>query len=223
MNIEKLKQNLDLVKKAIADTGAKDVQIVAATKTQTIETIDMLHSLDASIIFGENRVQEMCLKFNPKYSWHFIGQLQSNKVKDVIDKVELIHSLDRLSLAQELEKQAEKHGKFIFTLIEINIGNELSKGGIEEGELNEFAKQLTDFSNIKVEGIMSVAPSNLTGDKLNDCFKKLQEMFLSLKGFNAPNFDVKTLSAGMSHDFVSAVKYGANMVRLGTALFGERI
>lgn len=221
MDIEKLKNNLASVKKAITDSGMNGVQIIAASKTQSTETIDQLMSLDKSITLGENRVQELVEKFNPNYNWHFIGQLQSNKVKQIIDKVVLIHSLDRLSLAQEIEAQAKKRDKIVSALIEINIGSELSKGGIEPNELIEFAKQLSEFPHIKIEGIMSVAPAYLSGEKLDDCFKKLYGLFLETKVIKAQNFDIKMLSAGMTHDFIPAIKNGANMVRLGRVLFGD--
>lgn len=220
--IEQLKLNLDSVKAQMSALGAHDVQIVAASKTQSSQTVDMLHSIDKDIIFGENRVQELCAKYNPDYRWHFIGQLQSNKVKKIIDKVDLIHSLDRLNLAEEIERQASAREKTVSVLIEINIGGELSKGGIQGAELGEFAKRLTDFEHIKVEGLMSVAPLDVSGEKLEDCFKTLQELYFSLKNFDAPNFDVVTLSAGMSSDYTVALRHGANMIRLGSILFGQR-
>ncbi len=199
-----------------------NAKIIIASKTQSNETIDEVMKLDSLLILGENRVQEFVEKFNPNYDWHFIGQLQSNKVKQIVDKVQLIHSLDRLSLAEEIERQAKKINKKIATLIEINIGSELSKGGVAPENFLEFAKTLQDFENVEVKGVMCVAPNLQDKNKVEDCFKRVQELFESAKNLKYENFDMKIMSAGMSNDFLLALKNGSTHVRLGRALFGER-
>ena len=142
-------ENLEKVRETVKNC-ARDVVMIAATKTQTKETIDEFASLAPEFVLGENRVQELVAKYDERYVWHFIGRLQTNKVKYIIDKVALIHSLDRLELATEIEKQATKHDKVQDCLVEINMGSEISKGGIEPDKLAEFVDSLKDFKHLRV-------------------------------------------------------------------------
>ncbi|MEG2688133.1 MAG: alanine racemase, partial [Clostridia bacterium] len=153
-----LLENLAKIRQAVQDCG-RDVVLVAASKMQNTDTIDTLMKVAPDFILGENRVQELRDKFNPKYRWHVIGQLQTNKVKYIIDKVELIHSLDRLDLAFEIEKQASKINKVQNCLVEINLGAEITKGGVAPDELMPFLESLAEFKHIEISGIMSVLPN----------------------------------------------------------------
>ncbi len=215
---EKLAEICDDVKNC-----GHEVNIVAAVKMQTSDTVDELMSLSPDIILGENRVQELQAKYNPAYKWHFIGQLQTNKVKYIIDKVEMIHSLDRDDLAKEIEKQATKHNIVMPCLIEVNMGAEITKGGVEPEKVFDFLKSLEQYPHIKVEGIMSVLPNLGDTPELDALYARLYEIFEQAKTVKTTNADIKYLSAGMSHDYKIALKHGANIIRLGRILFGERV
>ncbi len=217
INTENVKNLLET-----ADACSQDVTLVAAVKTQTKETVDALADFSDRFIMGENRVQELLEKYDPKYTWHFIGQLQTNKVKYIIDKVELIHSLDRLSLAREIDRQASKIGKVQDCLIEINMGSEISKGGIDKSELFDFLRELAVFDHIRIVGLMSVLPIQPKGVTLDTYYDQLYNLFCDTKIVKQANVDIKFLSAGMSNDFEIALRHGANMIRLGRTIFGER-
>ena len=214
-------ENLENVRETVKNC-ARDVVMIAATKTQTKETIDEFASLAPEFVLGENRVQELVAKYDERYVWHFIGRLQTNKVKYIIDKVALIHSLDRLELATEIEKQATKHDKVQDCLVEINMGSEISKGGIEPDKLAEFVDSLKDFKHLRILGIMSVLPNLEDKTELRKLYANLQQLFEQLKTLRQDNLEVKYLSAGMTNDYEIALEYGSNMIRLGRVLFGER-
>ncbi|MEG2540767.1 MAG: YggS family pyridoxal phosphate-dependent enzyme [Clostridia bacterium] len=217
-----LLENLAKIRQAVQDCG-RDVVLVAASKMQNTDTIDTLMKVAPDFILGENRVQELRDKFNPKYRWHVIGQLQTNKVKYIIDKVELIHSLDRLDLAFEIEKQASKINKVQNCLVEINLGAEITKGGVAPDELMPFLESLAEFKHIEISGIMSVLPNLGDTPELHALYEKLYGLFLQLKSVKQDNVNIKYLSAGMSNDYQIALQHGANMIRLGRILFGERV
>lgn len=197
------------------------VTLVAASKMQSKETIDEFMELAPDFILGENRVQELLEKYDPKYTWHFIGQLQTNKVKYIIDKVELIHSLDREDLAKEIEKQAMKHNKIQHCLIEINMGTEITKGGVEPDKVLDFIKSLNNYPHIHIDGIMSVLPQ-AEEKELGVLYDRLYAIYEDVKKLEQENLTVRYLSAGMSGDYLTAVSHGANMIRLGRIIFGER-
>ncbi|MEG2450245.1 MAG: YggS family pyridoxal phosphate-dependent enzyme [Clostridia bacterium] len=217
-----LLENLAKIRQAVQDCG-RDVVLVAASKMQNTDTIDTLMKVAPDFILGENRVQELRDKFNPKYRWHVIGQLQTNKVKYIIDKVELIHSLDRLDLAFEIEKQASKINKVQNCLVEINLGAEITKGGVAPDELMPFLESLAEFKHIEICGIMSVLPNLGDTPELHALYEKLYSLYLQLKSVKQDNVNIKYLSAGMSNDYQIALQHGANMIRLGRILFGERV
>ncbi len=216
-NIEKVENNISA---ALVGTGRtlSDVKIIAATKTIDCERIRSLPSFGISVA-GENKVQELIDKYDlcGKLEWHFIGNLQTNKVKYMIDKVSLIHSLDRTSLADEIDKQAAKIGKVCNALIEVNIGKEESKGGVSEENLGELVEYVLGKKNIKLKGLMAVLPIG-ADEKL---YLKMKELYDGLK--QKLGREIDTLSMGMSGDYETAVRAGANMVRLGSVLFGNRI
>ena len=221
--IENYKNAMSRLETALEESGRsiKDVLVIGASKTMPLERILFVRDNTDVKIFGENRVQELLEKYTPDVRWHFIGQLQTNKVKYIIDKVELIHSVDRLSLLQEIDRQAKKHGKVQDILIEVNIGGEEKKGGVAPEEVIDFAKEVDKYPSVRLKGLMSVLP-NVEKDALNAFYLQLSKLYDTLKQTRLDNADIRYLSAGMSNDYDVAVKYGANIVRLGRALFGER-
>lgn len=221
--IENYKNAMSRLETALEESGRsiKDVLVIGASKTMPLERILFVRDNTDVKIFGENRVQELLEKYTPDVRWHFIGQLQTNKVKYIIDKVELIHSVDRLSLLQEIDRQAKKHGKVQDILIEVNIGGEEKKGGVAPAEVIDFAKEVDKYPSVRLKGLMSVLP-NVEKDALNAFYLQLSKLYDTLKQTRLDNADIRHLSAGMSNDYDVAVKYGANIVRLGRALFGER-
>lgn len=221
--IENYKNAMSRLETALEESGRsiKDVLVIGASKTMPLERILFVRDNTDVKIFGENRVQELLEKYTPDVRWHFIGQLQTNKVKYIVDKVELIHSVDRLSLLQEIDRQAKKHGKVQDILIEVNIGGEEKKGGVAPEEVIDFAKEVDKYPSVRLKGLMSVLP-NVEKDALNAFYLQLSKLYDTLKQTRLDNADIRYLSAGMSNDYDVAVKYGADIVRLGRALFGER-
>lgn len=221
--IENYKNAMSRLEAALEESGRsmKDVLVIGASKTMPLERILFVRDNTDVKIFGENRVQELLEKYTPDVRWHFIGQLQTNKVKYIVDKVELIHSVDRLSLLQEIDRQAKKHGKVQDILIEVNIGGEEKKGGVAPAEVIDFAKEVDKYPSVRLKGLMSVLP-NVEKDALDAFYLQLSKLYDTLKQTRLDNADIRYLSAGMSNDYDVAVKYGANIVRLGRALFGER-
>ncbi len=200
-----------------------DVKIIAVTKTRTVEEINQAIQVGANII-GENRVQELLEKYDyidKNVEKHLIGQLQTNKVKYIIDKVDLIHSLDRISLAEQIEKTAKnKNLPPVNVLVEVNIGYETTKSGILPNKLTEYLDILTNFRYINPIGLMTVAPATATEDEQNVYFEQMFNLLQEGKKIFGSNFC--NLSMGMSRDYETAIKHGATMIRLGTAIFGER-
>lgn len=213
--------NLQAVREQVR-ACSQDVVLIAATKTQTKETIDEFVRVAPDFILGENRVQEFVDKYDERYTWHFIGRLQTNKVKYIVGKVQLIHSLDRYDLAVEIEKQAKKRGIVQDCLVEVNMAGEESKGGIEPDKLFEFVDSLKDFEHIRILGLMSVLPNLEDKAELEKQYEKLYNLYNLLKQKEQRNLDVKYLSAGMTNDYEIALRHGSNMIRLGRKLFGER-
>lgn len=221
--IENYKNAMSRLETALEESGRsmQDVLVIGASKTMPLERILFVRDNTDVKIFGENRVQELLEKYTPDVRWHFIGQLQTNKVKYIVDKVELIHSVDRLSLLQEIDRQAKKHEKVQDILIEVNIGGEEKKGGVAPAEVIDFAKEVDKYPSVRLKGLMSVLP-NVEKEALNAFYLQLSKLYDTLKQTRLDNADIRYLSAGMSNDYDVAVKYGANIVRLGRALFGER-
>ena len=194
-----------------------NAELVAATKTRDINEIREAMGTGLVLAAGENRVQELTEKFTPDFRWDFIGQLQTNKVKYIVDKVTLIHSVDRLNLAEVIEKESAKTDKVTEVLVEINSGKEISKGGIFLEDTEKFLESISAFPHVRVKGMMAVAPILTDENELKRTFDEVYETFFRLKGG-----DFQYLSMGMSNDYLIAVKSGANLVRLGRAIFGER-
>jgi pyridoxal phosphate enzyme (YggS family) len=203
---------------------ASDITLIAVTKTVDAGRIQAAVDLGVENL-GENRVSEYLEKkdeINGKFLWHLIGQLQTNKVKYIIGGISLLQSLDRLSLAQEIQRQCEKKSVSQDVLVEVNIAGEETKAGIAMAEIDAFLEQLKNFPRIKVKGLMTVAP--FTQDKafLRDCFSRLYRAYDRLKGLREDGIEMQYLSMGMSGDFEEAILEGSNMIRIGSAIFGPR-
>ena len=225
-----LEDNLSLIREHIAAAAeksgrrAEDIHLIAATKTVEPARIRELLSLGVTRL-GENRVQELLAKydlFTPAPEWHMIGHLQTNKVKQIIDKVALIHSVDSIRLAETIDRCAGQAGRRINVLVEINIAGEDNKYGVQPEQTGDFVEQLSGFSNICVQGLMCIAPYVMNPEYNRNIYKKMSNIFVDIQTVFAHNMGVKYLSMGMSGDYRVAIEEGANMVRIGTALFGER-
>jgi pyridoxal phosphate enzyme (YggS family) len=223
-------ENLKRVKEKIANAARKsnrnenDIVIVAVTKNIPIQKIE--EGINAGItIIGENRVQEAKLKYNilgNKVKWHMVGHLQRNKVKDAIKIFELIHSIDRIELVDEIEKEAQKQNIIVHGLVQVNISKEETKYGVEFEETEEFINKIAKYKNIKIFGLMGIGPLTENKERIRECFRNLNNLFQKLKKYSYPNIEMKWLSMGMSNDFEIAIEEGSNMVRIGTAIFGPR-
>ncbi len=202
----------------------KDITLLAATKTVDADTIN--YAIEKGIThIGENRVQELLSKHSllkPAHS-HFIGHLQTNKVKDIIDKVEMIESVDSLRLANEISKQALKNGIEMDILLEVNIGGEESKSGFAPNELENAVEEIAKLPAIKVKGLMAIPPVTDFPEESRKYFRKMYKLFIDIRGKKIDNSNMSVLSMGMSNDFDIAAEEGATLVRVGTSLFGRRI
>ncbi|HIW18827.1 MAG TPA: YggS family pyridoxal phosphate-dependent enzyme [Candidatus Faecalicoccus intestinipullorum] len=193
----------------------KDVQVVAVSKKRTKEQIEEVAKAGLRV-FGENRVQEFIDKYDPAYTWHIIGHLQTNKVKYIIGKVDLIESLDSLKLAKEIEKFAARQDLIQDVLVQIKISNDPMKTGLPYEEAEEFLKSLQAYPHIRVRGFMCVATHTDDMNLVAEEFENMHTLYKTMKTIY-PTID--TLSMGMSHDYKIAIEHGANMVRIGTAIF----
>ncbi|MBS4211925.1 MULTISPECIES: YggS family pyridoxal phosphate-dependent enzyme [Neobacillus] len=210
------------IHEACEKTGRKPDEVTVIAVTKYVSTQRAQEALDAGIQhLGENRDEGMLEKWEvlqDKPIWHFIGTLQTRKVKNIIDKVEYIHSLDRLSLAQEINKRANSKVK---CLVQVNVAEEDSKHGLAVEEVIDFIKSLGSLENIIVAGLMTMAPFTDDEEVLRDCFQKLRELRTQVQSFHLDYAPCSELSMGMSNDFAIAIEEGATMVRIGTALVGE--
>lgn len=206
--------------------GADGVKLMAVTKTVPIETVKEAVALGVDLL-GENKAQELLSKFDGYddngVQIHFIGHLQSNKVRQIIDKVQMIHSVDRLSLAKEISSQAEKSGKNMDILVEVNIGGEASKSGVEPENLENLLYEISKLPYLATKGLMTIPPICDNIKQIEQYFYSMQQLFVDMRAKNIDNVSMDVLSMGMSGDFVPAIKYGSNIIRVGTAIFGSRI
>lgn len=194
-----------------------NVNIVAVSKYHTKEEIDAV-AKDGLITFGENRVQEFLEKYDPKYKWHIIGHLQTNKVKYIIGKVEMIESLDSIKLAKEIEKQAAKHDVIQNVLVQIKISKDELKTGLPIEETDSFLKEVSTYPHIKLKGFMCVASHTDNIQLIEEEFSMMNDLYKNYKDL----YQLDTLSMGMSNDYELAIKHGSNTVRIGSAIFGAR-
>ena len=194
-----------------------NVNIVAVSKYHTKEEIDAV-AKEGLITFGENRVQELLEKYDPKYKWHIIGHLQTNKVKYIIGKVEMIESLDSIKLAKEIEKQAAKHDVIQNVLVQIKISKDELKTGLPIEETDSFLKEVSTYPHIKLKGFMCVASHTDNIQLIEEEFSMMNDLYKNYKDL----YQLDTLSMGMSNDYELAIKHGSNTVRIGSAIFGAR-
>ncbi len=225
-----ISDNLRKVKEKIAEAALKagrnpeDIFIVAVTKGRTPQEIREV--IDAGIrIIGENRWQEARKKIpllrDKPVEWHFIGHLQTNKVKQVMENFHLIQSVDSQNLIDEINKRAMQTGKIMDILIEVNIGEEKSKYGLPPHEVEEFVEKNSTLQGVRIRGLMAVAPW-VEAEKVRPFFAKMKEIFDTIKKKNIQSVEFTYLSMGMTDDFTIAIEEGSNMVRIGRAIFGER-
>lgn len=198
-----------------------DIKIMSVTKTVPPERINYAAS-EGFALLGENRVQEYLQKkdsYIKEAEVQFIGHLQSNKVKYIINDVTMIQSVDSVGLAEEISRLALKNGRRMDILCEVNIGGEESKSGFSPESVTEGIYHISELEGVKVCGLMTIPPP---GDSIR-CFEKMQRLFEDMKSENIPGTDIRLLSMGMSADYADAVRFGTGMVRLGSALFGARV
>lgn len=221
-NYEAIKEN---IRAAAESVGKKfeDITLLAATKTVDIDTIN--HAISRGIEYiGENKVQEFLSKkdgYAPCHK-HFIGHLQTNKVKDIVPFVELIHSVDSLRLAKEISKISLKNNKTTDILLEVNIANEESKSGFAPEQLFENLEEISKLEAVRIKGLMAIPPICSEPHENIVYFSKMRKLFVDIGAQKTDNSSMEILSMGMSDDYVDAIKNGATMIRLGTALFGRR-
>ncbi len=218
---------LENLKKIRTDIGDKNVTLLAVTKTVPLERINIAITQGGVRHIGENRVQELLQKYDglamkDQLHIHMIGRLQTNKVKYIVDKVELIQSVDSFRLIDEIQKQASKIGKIQDILIEINVADEESKGGIKPSELPEMLRYLDGCPNVRWKGLMCVPPISNDSEKLSLFFNNVKKLLVDNIDKKLDNIDNYILSMGMSSDYEVAMAAGSTMIRVGSALFGAR-
>lgn len=202
----------------------EEVTLIAVSKTKPVSMIQEAIKAGATV-FGENKVQELCEKYEelPKHlHWHMIGHLQRNKVKYIVDKTELIHSVDSLRLAQEINKEDIKKELTVNILVEVNVAEEESKFGVGVEETEDLIREIAKLSNIKVQGLMTIAPYVENPEENRGVFRTLKKLAVDIKMKNIDNVRMDVLSMGMTGDYQVAIEEGATMVRVGTGIFGER-
>jgi pyridoxal phosphate enzyme (YggS family) len=200
------------------------VRLVAVSKTHPAQAVRAAAAAGQTL-FGESYVQEFLAKAETvelPVQWHFIGHLQSNKVKYLPGKVAMIHSVDRLSLAEEIDRQWGARGLTAEILIEVNLGGESSKSGVHEAELEPLLRRLSALSHLAVRGLMTLPPYCDDPEEVRPYFRRLRELAKRIEALSLPGVVMRELSMGMSHDFAVAIEEGATLVRIGTAIFGER-
>lgn len=225
-----VKENLKEVENNIAAAcervGRKrsEVTLIAVSKTKPVELIR--DAMDYGIKdFGENKVQEMCDKMeiiSEKLNWHMIGHLQRNKVKYIVDKAYLIHSVDSLRLAEQINSEAEKKNVICNILIEVNIAGEESKFGVAKEEVKPLLEAIKNLKHVHVKGLMTIAPFVDDAEDNREHFREMHKLFIDMRQENTDNISMDVLSMGMTGDYQVAIEEGATMVRVGTGIFGTR-
>lgn len=202
----------------------EEVTLIAVSKTKPVEVLQTAYDAGARF-FGENKVQEITAKYPElpaDIHWHMIGHLQRNKVKYIIDKVDMIHSVDSLRLAQTIEQEAAKHNRVMPVLLEVNIAEEDTKFGLKVQEVQPLLEEISAFEHIQVEGLMTIAPFVDNAEDNREVFRALKKLSVDISGKNINNINMHVLSMGMTGDYEVAVEEGATMVRVGTGIFGAR-
>ena len=209
----------------------EDILLLAVSKTKPVETIR--EAVESGLLaLGENKVQEIMEKYEPmaayapegeRIHWHLIGHLQTNKVKYIIDKVDMIHSVDSRKLADEIEKRAAAAGRVMDILVEVNMADEESKFGVKPEETEAFLRELAGMEHIRVRGLMTVAPFVENQEENREYFRQMRELLVDMNAKKIDNIEMDMLSMGMTGDYEVAIEEGATIVRVETGIFGERI
>ena len=228
--MQSIRENVAVVEAKIAAAAKRagrnpeDILLLAVSKTKPVEMIQ--EAVDCGLTaLGENKVQEIMEKFEPMgkgVHWHLIGHLQTNKVKYIIDKVDMIHSVESLRLAQEIDKRAAAAKVIMDILVEVNIAGEESKFGVRPEDTEVFLRELSKFDNIHVRGLMTVAPFVNNPEENRVYFRKMRELLVDMNAKKIDNISMDVLSMGMTGDYEVAIEEGATIVRVGTGIFGER-
>ena len=226
MIAENLKQVRENINKACIKAGRdpRDVTLIAVSKTKPVSML--LEAYQEGVrTFGENKVQEIMDKYGQlpgDVQWHMIGHLQRNKVKYIVDKAAMIHSVDSLRLAEQIETEAEKKDLHVDILLEVNVAREESKYGFFLEEVEDALKKISQYSHLTVKGLMTIAPYVENPEENRDIFKKLYQLFIDIKSKNIDNGTMSVLSMGMTGDYQVAIEEGSTMIRVGTGIFGAR-
>ena len=225
-----IRENIKILEDNIAEAAEKagrhreKITVVAVSKTVEPERIREAIRCGIKII-GENKVQEAERKFKQipeEFEKHLVGHLQTNKAKKAVELFDMIQSVDSLKLAEEVSKRAQQKGKTMDVLVEVNTSGEPSKFGLEPDEVLDFMKQASSLEGIKIKGLMTVGLFSSDMEEVRPCFKRLKSLFDELKGRKIPGIEMRHLSMGMTQDYQVALEEGANMIRIGTAIFGRR-
>jgi PLP dependent protein len=230
LSFDYLRENIEIIRNNIRSVCQKcsieesDITLIGVTKTYEADVMNA--SIDFGITdIGENKVQEITRKYDDVKEgvrWHLIGHLQTNKVKYIIDKVDLIHSVDSLKLAEEISRRAAKIGKTAEVLIQVNVASEESKFGIDKAEVFGLIEEISKLPSIRVMGLMNIAPFTEDSEEVRPYFKKMKAIFDEIGKVEYDNVEMKYLSMGMSNDYMVAIEEGANLIRVGTSIYGKR-
>ena len=226
MLAENYRQVLNNIQDACQAVGRdpKEVTLVAVSKTKPVEMLQQVYDAGARV-FGENKVQEIMDKYDHlpgDIRWQMIGHLQRNKVKYIVDKVDMIHSVDSYRLAQTIETEAAKKNVTVSVLLEVNVAEEESKFGLKMDEVLPLVQQISELPHVQVKGLMTIAPFVSNPEDNREIFRKLKKLSVDIEAKNINNITMSVLSMGMTGDYMVAVQEGATMVRVGTGIFGER-
>lgn len=225
-----IKENLEEVREKIRQACQRsgrreeDVTLISVSKTKPVEMLKEAYEA-GSRDFGENRVQEIMEKYGQMpedVRWHMIGHLQKNKVRQVIDKAVLIHSVDTVELAEQIEKDAAKRDLTVDILLEVNVAEEESKFGFRTEEVEAAVTKIKEFPHVHIKGLMTIAPFVSNSEDNREVFKKLYQLYVDIRSKNIDNVNMSVLSMGMTGDYEVAVEEGATMIRVGTGIFGAR-
>ena len=221
--LEQVNENIRRAQQCSACATADEIKLLAVSKTQSLKRIEEAVRAGQTL-FAENRVQELLEKYQvfPHLSWHLIGHLQTNKAKYIVDKIEMLHSLDSINLAFELQKRLSTLNRVLSVLVQVNIAEEEGKYGLKPGELADFLDAMADFPAIEVQGLMTIGPLTTKAEEMRPIFRELRLISQKEQLRKRPHVALRHLSMGMSNDYFIAVEEGATMVRVGSGIFGAR-
>lgn len=231
LNEQEVAQNVRAIMQQVRDTALQagrdpsEVQVMAVTKT--VDPVLVNAAIGAGItLLGENKAQELCAKYDSYHKdgvqIHFIGHLQTNKVRQIVDKVSMVESVDSIKLAREIDRHCAAIGKVMDVLLEINIGREENKTGVFPELLPALLEEAGKLEHIRVRGLMTIPPVCETEEEVLQYFSQMRQLFIDIKQKKYDNISMEILSMGMSADYLAAVRCGSNIVRIGTAMFGQR-